>query len=432
MKRILSVIVILVLLIPGILGQGFVLNTKIVDTKGNPLKDAIVESPEAETPVFSDEKGNAEIILTLPQAILSISCNNFFSVHIPVSEKNKPSKIVLIPKDWCDYTDASSLNKKDMIYANSIDHAIQGKIPGLQVVQKSGMPGEGSYLNIEGIHSLFADNTPLIVLNNVPYLYDTKLSSAINAYSRGLFTAININDIRNITLLTGADAAKYGSLGSNGVLLIETEQATSDNLNTRISLSAQYGLHFKGRTIDVLDADGYKNYLRSAGLFRYKQMGQLITDYPFLQTSTDYPTAYIFNNNTDWESEIYSPALVTNNVFRVEGGDEIAKYNLSVGYSSDGGVIYGTHTDRYHTLINSNIMVSRKVDITTSVGLSYMNSQLQEQGMSAETNPMLAAWYNMPVLNPYFAGTDGELTGTYAAYNFSNINKTILCKIRIF
>lgn len=68
-------------------------------------------------------------------------------------------------------------------------------------------------------------------------------------------------------------------------------------------------------------------------------------------------------------------------------------------------------------------MVSRKTDIFSSVGLSYMRSRLQEQGMNKETNPLLAAWFNMPVLNPYFAGSDGELTGIYAPYNFSNINE---------
>lgn len=49
---------------------------------------------------------------------------------------------------------------KDMEKSYDIDHAIKGKIPGLQVVGKSGMPGEGAYLNSGGIHSLYAANTP--------------------------------------------------------------------------------------------------------------------------------------------------------------------------------------------------------------------------------------------------------------------------------
>ena len=178
------------------------------------------------------------------------------------------------------------------------------------------MPGEGAYLNSGGIHSLYAANTPLIVVNGVPYMYDTKLSTAINGYSRSLFAALNINDIRSITLLTGSDAAKYGSLGSNGVLLIETEQATSDNLNTRISLCTQYGLHFKGRTVDVLDAGGYKNYLRSVGLSRYGQMGPLTTDYPFLQTSSDYP-ALTSSTTTPTGSLKYTVRLWSPTMFSV-------------------------------------------------------------------------------------------------------------------
>ncbi len=167
---------------------------------------------------------------------------------------------------------------KDMEKSYDIDHAIKGKIPGLQVVGKSGMPGEGAYLNSGGIHSLYAANTPLIVVNGVPYMYDTKLSTAINGYSRSLFAALNINDIRSITLLTGSDAAKYGSLGSNGVL-DETEQATSDNLNTRyFSFVPQYGLVFQRpyrrrtrcRRIQELSSFGRSVPLRANGASHHR------------------------------------------------------------------------------------------------------------------------------------------------------------------
>ncbi|MBQ9202540.1 MAG: SusC/RagA family TonB-linked outer membrane protein [Bacteroidales bacterium] len=422
MKRVLSFVIISLLGIASALAQGFVLNTRVADTKGQMLSGVMIESTGAETSAFSDIEGRVELKMTVPQAVIRVSLSGYYSVELPVSEQNQPGLITLIPEDWRNYTENASLNKKDMQQAMNIDLGIQGKIPGLQTVQKSGMPAEGAYMNIGGLHSLYAENTPLIVVNGVPYLNDTEVSTAINAYSRSLFAALNIYDIRNITLLTGAQAAQYGSLGSNGVLLIETERATSDNLDTRISFSGQYGMHFKGRTMEVLDDRDYNNYLREVGLGRYGSMNALTADYPFLQSSADYPTAYIFNNRTDWQKEIYQSAFLTNNVFRVEGGDEVAKYNMSVGYSSDGGIISGTSTNRYHTLLNSDIMVSRKVDIFTSVGLSYMNSRLQEQGMSHETNPMLAAWYKMPVLSPYFAGNDGKLTNTYATYDFSNIN----------
>ena len=48
-------------------------------------------------------------------------------------------------------------------------------------------------------------------------------------FSRDIFQAYNIQDIQNITVLKGAEASMYGSMGSNGVILIETDGATSDN-----------------------------------------------------------------------------------------------------------------------------------------------------------------------------------------------------------
>lgn len=402
--------------------QRFVFSTRVVDTKGLPLEGAVLASEGAEASAYADADGYAALTMIHSEGIVTITCNGFFPTTLAVSEGNRPATVVLVPESWVHYAEEGSLLKKDMRRALTVDEALQDDLPGLLVTLKSGMPAEGAYLNIGGIHSLEASNMPLIVVDGVPYLKDEKASTAITGYSRSVLSALTVDDIRSISVLTGADAARYGSLGAGGVISIETEQATSDNLDTRISFSGQYGAHLRGRTIDVLDANGYKNYLRSVGMTRYPQIGLLTTDYPFLQTSSDYPSAYIFNNNTDWQGEIYRPVFHTDNVFRVEGGDEIAKYNMSVGYASDGGVIRGTRNERYHTLLNSNIMVSRKVDIFTSIGLAYMLSDLQEQGMSAETNPMLAAWQQMPVLNPYFADTDGRLTGTYAQYNFANVN----------
>lgn len=72
--------------------------------------------------------------------------------------------------------------------------------------------------------------------------------------------------------------------------------------------------------------------------------------------------------------------FVTDNVFRIEGGDEIAKYNISLGYTNEGGIVDNTSSQRFHTLINSNVMVSRWVDIFTNVNLAYITSDLQEPG----------------------------------------------------
>jgi len=303
----------------------------------------------------------------------------------------------------------------------SLDLAIQDKIPGLLLVGKSGMPNEGAFLNYRGIHTFTASNSPLVVINGIPYFGNEDVSKVINGYSRSIFSSLNVNDIKKVSLLNGSEAAMYGSLGSNGVLLIETEQATSNNLDTKISFSGQYGIRTPNRTIPTLGIADYKNYMQDIGTTRYGSLSSLVKDYPFLENADNYYT-YLFNNNTDWFSQIQSQAFVTDNVFRVEGGDAIAKYNMSFGYTSDGGVMGQTKSDRYHTLINTNILVSRKVDIFANVGLAYTTSKLLEQGLSNETNPILAASLAMPIISPFKKESNGNILNRYAYYNEWNVN----------
>jgi TonB-linked SusC/RagA family outer membrane protein len=411
---------------------------RILSTDGTPIEGVIVSVPGRGVSTTTDADGRYSISTKATQGTLKVVSADYYGHEYPLDQNVIPSVIVLVPNTERHYSgtvitpngtqdrDAASaivetLYKKDMKASNSADLAWQDGVAGLQVSRKSGMPGEGGYYNIRGLHTLHADNTPLIVINGVPFLTNTTVSDVINGYSRDALFGYNANDIRSISVLKGADAAMYGSLGSNGVILIETEQANSDNLDTKISFTGNYGVNIRQDAIPTLGASDFRSYMMSLGQSRYSSLSELQTDYPFLKSGTNY-YSYLFNNNTDWVDLIGRNSFVTDNVVRVEGGDEVAKYNISFGYSSEAGTLENTRSDRYHTSINSNIMVSRQVDIFTSVNLAYLTSDLNETGMSEETNPILAAYHAMPNLSPYEKLADGGIISRYAKYNAWNTN----------
>jgi TonB-linked SusC/RagA family outer membrane protein len=102
----------------------------------------------------------------------------------------------------------------------------------------------------------------------------------------------------------------------------------------------------------------------------------------------------------------------------VEGGDAVAKYNLSLGYSNDKGILKNTESSRYHTQLNTNILVSKKVEVTTTVGLAYFEGNFQDQGMISQSNPVLAAYARAPILSPYDQDINGNILNTYSPYYF--------------
>lgn len=438
-KRTILLVVISCMLSIGSWAQNKVFSGQVLSTDGSPIQGAIITPSNGMPSVVSDKDG-VYLLTTLPdKGFLKVVAEGYYDLEYRVAKSLLPKTITLIPISSVKYNglvrfpefsqnrenksvSTQAVEKKDMKKGFTIDLAIQDELPGLQVIRKGGMTGEGSFLNLRGTHTFVAESNPLVVVNGIPYLGDQKTSNTINGYSRNNLFGFNKEDVRNVTLLKGADAAQYGSLGSNGVLLIETEQATSDNLETRISFNSQFGISLPGKTVPVMNPTEYKTYLQDIGMTRYELISTLRSDYPFLENSENY-NSYLFNNNTNWIGQVQGPSFVTDNVFRVEGGDEIAKYNISFGYTSEGGVLGNTNTDSYHTLINSNIMVNRKVDIFTNVGLYYVNSKLQEQGRESATNALTSAYWAMPVLSPYLKEANGNVLSNYATYDGWNVNE---------
>ena len=317
---------------------------------------------------------------------------------------------------------ADNVNRKDFgLGSLSVENAMKGEVAGLQVVNKSGMTGEGAYLQLRGIKSFTAENSPLIVINGVPYLPDMNESQIVNGYSRSVFQALNNQDIRNITVLKGADAALYGSMGSNGVIIIETDQATASDMNTRISFNAVTGLNFNKRRIPLMNSSQYKGYLSDMGLTYYDNMESFFKDFTFL-SDPKANNANLYQYDTDWQNQILKASVTNDYLFRVEGGDAIAKYNISLGYQGDNGTLRNTNTDRYNAQINASVLVSKKFEILASINTAYLTGQYQEQGMQEETNPLLAAYRRSPLLSPYKSDMYGDLTISYNDYNFGAIN----------
>ena len=414
------------------------LTGRVVTSTNQPVVDAVISSPGCES-VRSDSDGSFTIQGLHDGSALTVWHDGFFQRTIYVSDTSAGNlNVYLIEEGRTRYNEttvtplavrqndpsASSLvniNRKDFALGSlTVDNAMKGEVAGLQVTNKSGMTGEGAYLQLRGVRSLVAENAPLIVINGVPYLPDANLSQIVGGYSRSFFQALNQLDIRNITVLKGADAAVYGSMGSNGVIMIETDQASATDMNTRISFSAIAGTNWNSKRIPLMNASEYKNYLSDMGLTYYPNMEAFFNDFSFL-SDPQANKSYLYQYDTDWQDEIYRNSTSMDYLFRVEGGDNIAKYNISLGYMRDEGTLKHTNSDRYQAQINASVLVSKNFEIRANINTAYLKGQYQEQGISPETNPLLAAYRRAPLLSPWQSDMYGNLINAYASYHFGAI-----------
>lgn len=430
-----------VLMVATVNGYAQDLTGKVLNSENKPVSGVVITCPGCSS-VRSAADGTFSIKGVKDGSVVNFWHDGFYSVteyirnaknlkkeisvHMIETSKSRYNETSVTPFAKAEGSKSvagvSNVNRKDFgLGSLSVENALKGEVAGLSVVNKSGMTGEGAYIQLRGIKSFVAENSPLFVINGVPYLPDMNESQIVDGYSRSVFQALNNQDIRNITILKGADAALYGSMGSNGVVIIETDQATATDMNTRISFNAVYGVNFNNRRIPMMNSNQYKGFLSDIGLTYYDNMEAFFKDFTFL-SDPKANNANLYQYNTDWQDEIMRTSTTSDYLFRVEGGDAIAKYNISLGYQGDKGTLRNTHTDRYNAQINASVLVSKKFEILASINTAYLTGQYQEQGMSFETNPLLAAYRRAPLLSPYKSDMYGDLTISYSDYNFGAIN----------
>jgi len=148
---------------------------------------------------------------------------------IIVSQRKVDNGNVAIPERELT-TAQSHIAAKDLeeMQATSIDQALQGRLPGVDITANSGDPGAGMQIRIRGTSSINSSNDPLIVVDGMPY--ETSIPSDFNfgsADELGYASLLNIapTDIRDITILKDAAAtAVWGSRAANGVVVITTKR----------------------------------------------------------------------------------------------------------------------------------------------------------------------------------------------------------------
>lgn len=208
------------------------------------------------------------------------------------------------------------------------EQLVMGKVSGVQITSNNGAPGSGSTIRIRGGSSLNASNDPLIVIDGVP-VDNGSISGAANPLN-----LINPNDIESFVVLKDASAAAiYGSRGANGVIIITTKKGKDGKQPLSVNLQQNTSLSTVVKTVNVLTGDEFRAILNENGSDKQKEL--------------------LGTENTDWQSEIYRVAKISETNVSVTGGIKKLPYRLSAGYKLEEGVLLRDQMNR--TAIGLNL-----------------------------------------------------------------------------
>lgn len=319
------------------------------------------------------------------------------------SLRNSPASVTLIQP------------KEHVTEKVTVDDEWRGLSSGMYSSKQSGIPGSGSLNIIRGIHSIHTTVTPSIVLDGM-YIGDYYFSDPV-IQGNTLFTLLGIDpgNVQEVVFLKdGASTLKYGIRGGNGVILINTINPTVKK--TEISAGFSSGVSIFNKELPLLNAEQNRKYLQ---IQAYSQNTSINPIGPDVDPG-EYPR---WGHNTNWQNELFNPAMRNNLDFSFSGGDEISKFYFSIGYSGNKGTIKNTNTDRLNARLNANVAISKKVSLKMNIGFGYSNSNLFDFGLDYVSNPIYASFIKTPLLSTYEAVDIGIYQSTYDPedlFGFSN------------
>lgn len=336
LKALLTLLVGLFLSI-GAFAQQIAVKGHVKDTTGEPVIGANVLVKGTTNGTITDFDGN--FMLNVPKdAILSVSFVGYKSAEVKAA-----STVMVTLEDDSQVLDAvvvigyGSVKKNDMtgsvtaikpdklnkgLITNAQD-MMTGKIAGVSVISKGGAPGEGATIRIRGGSSLTAENDPLIVIDGLAM--DNK---GVKGLANPL-SMVNPNDIESFTVLKDASAtAIYGSRASNGVIIITTKKGQAGARPT-ISYDGNVSVSTVKSTVDVMDGDQFRSFIKDI----------------WGEDSEAY--SKLGNANTDWQKEIFRPAVSTDHNLTISGGLKNMPYRVSFGYTNQNGIVKTSKFERY-------------------------------------------------------------------------------------
>lgn len=323
------------------------------------------------------------------------------------------------------FTGAASTVKGDKIQklqVSNISKALEGSVAGLQTASSSGTPGSSSSIIIRGLGSISSSQSPLIVVDGVPY--------------EGSLNSISTQDIESLTVLKDAAAnSMYGARGSNGVIIITTKGSKSGK--TRINFEARYGFNDRGvGNYDIITDAGeyYEMAYESIRNSLVEQMGyagasqyvakNLISGYlkynKFKGVADDQlidpatgklnPAAKTYKWNDDWTKDPFHNGTRQEYNINVTGGTENTQAYVSLGYLSDEGYMVGSSFDR----ISARVKVDQKIGKYFKIGgnVAYANTiqdRFNSQVSTNYSNIFMFSQSIAPIYPIYLYDRDGNL-----------------------
>lgn len=418
---------------------------KVVNEKGEPLAGVSVLVKGTKRGTSTDDNGVFELKGLNEDAVLQFSGVNIESYETKLNGKTdllytfKTKVSVLDEVQMIAYgkttrrysTGNVTSIKSDELSRQPVSDPINmlgGKVPGLQIIQNSGVPGSLITVRLRGRNSIANGNEPLYIVDGIPFPSVT-LSGAFGggaSIATSPFNNLSPADIESIEILKDADAtAIYGSRGANGVILITTKKGKQGKLKANVRMYA--GIGKVSKELQLLNTREYIAMRREA----FANDGTT----PTVANARDL-LLWDTTRYTNWQAVLIGNTSQVMDVnANVSGGSEQTQFLFSTGYRNETTVFPGDFgQSKYSGNFNlTHKTLDNKFNLSFNTSYIFTDNVLPQQDLSTQItlSPNAPAiykndgslnWENSTWTNPFAAINSSFITKTFNSITNLNVS----------
>jgi TonB-dependent starch-binding outer membrane protein SusC len=262
--------------------------------------------------------------------------------------------------------------KLDQSPVSRLDQALQGKIAGVQVQNISSEAGADAKVQVRGVSSINAGQSPLVVVDGHPV-------------PDGL-AFVNMGDVESVEVLKdAASAAIYGSRGASGVIIITTKSGKSQR--TKYNFKTSFGVKSPYSRYDIMTTKEYVELLYSEAALRFADTGW--TNYASAAqltakanlASNPEKASYLIEKDffggvdTDWQGAALQTSTVRNIDLNVSGGTKEVKYYISGAYQNDKGMMLNSNYERFNVRSKFDAQLNKRLKLVFNINPSFFTRE---------------------------------------------------------
>ena len=239
----------------------------------------------------------------------------------------------------------------EMVSSSNLMDRLVGQVAGLNITTSDAAPGSNQSLLIRGQNSLSGSNSPLIILDGIPY--------------SGSLADLDPNLIDNMSVLKDASSvAIYGSRGSNGVILIQTKRGAKGDLH--VTYKTKLGIAEPMQRIQVMGPNEFIRFKQDMGRLKNNYSGEQLDPLVGQIISASEKVNYAKGVTNDWQDYVFRSVFTMDHQLSISGGNDKTTYTASVSYLDNPGVVYNSNYQR----TNVYASINQTLNNWLSVGLT--------------------------------------------------------------